>query len=201
MSMIVIGLTGSIAMGKTETAKMFASLGVPVSDSDAIVHELYDRGGAAVEPIGQAFPEAVIDGRVDRALLSRRLAAEPHGFERLQAIVHPLVRRAQQKFLARCRSEGAKLAVLDIPLLFETGRDQEVDHIVVVSASPDIQKARAMKRAGMTEEKFKALLARQLPDEEKRARADFVVDTSKGLDHAFAQVRDIVARLMADSDV
>jgi dephospho-CoA kinase len=201
MSMIVIGLTGSIAMGKTETAKMFASLGVPVSDSDAIVHELYDRGGAAVEPIGQAFPEAVIDGRVDRAVLSRRLAAEPHGFERLQAIVHPLVRQGQQKFLTRCRSEGAKLAVLDIPLLFEAGRDQEVDHIVVVSASPDIQKARAMKRAGMTEEKFKALLARQLPDEEKRARADFVVDTSKGLDHAFAQVRDIVARLMADSDL
>jgi dephospho-CoA kinase len=198
--MIVIGLTGSIAMGKTETAKMFASLGVPVCDSDTIVHALYNKGGAAVEPIGAAFPGAVIHDHVDRARLAAALAADPSGFERLEAIVHPMVRNEQQRFLERCREEGARLAVLDIPLLFETGRDRDVDRVVVVTASPDIQKSRAMQRPGMTERKFKALLDRQLPDAEKRARADFIVDSSKDLDHAFAQVRDIVSGLMADSD-
>src|SRR5436190_6400066 len=168
--MIVIGLTGSIAMGKTETARMFAKLGIPVCDSDAIVHMLYDRGGAAVEPIGAAFPGTVVDGRVDRARLAARLS-ESHAFQRLESIVHPLVHREQQRFLDRCRAQQAKMAVLDIPLLFETGRERDVDRIVVVSAPPEIQKSRALDRPGMTEERFKTLLARQMPDTEKRSRA------------------------------
>ena len=198
--MIVVGLTGSIGMGKTATGKLFSKLGVPVCDADSIVHALYDRGGAAVEPIRAVFPDVVAEGRVDRVKLGESLAVEPEGFERLESIVHPLVRQAQQDFLDRSRKKGVTLAVLDIPLLFETGRDRDVDRIVVVSASPEIQKERVMKRPGMTAEIFNALLARQLPDEEKRARADFVVDTSKTREHAFAQVRDIVAALMADSD-
>jgi dephospho-CoA kinase len=198
--MIVVGLTGSIGMGKTATGKLFSKLGVPVCDADSIVHALYDKGGAAVEPIRAVFPDVVAEGRVDRVKLGESLAVEPEGFERLESIVHPLVRQAQQDFLDRSRKKGVTLAVLDIPLLFETGRDRDVDRIVVVSASPEIQKERVMKRPGMTAEIFNALLARQLPDEEKRARADFVVDTSKTREHAFAQVRDIVAALMADSD-
>jgi dephospho-CoA kinase len=198
--MIVVGLTGSIGMGKTATGKLFSRLGVPVCDADSIVHALYDKGGAAVEPIRAVFPDVVAEGRVDRVKLGESLAVEPEGFERLESIVHPLVRQAQQDFLDRSRKKGVTLAVLDIPLLFETGRDRDVDRIVVVSASPEIQKERVMKRPGMTAEIFNALLARQLPDEEKRARADFVVDTSKTREHAFAQVRDIVAALMADSD-
>ena len=197
--MIVVGLTGSIGMGKTATGKLFSKLGVPVCDADSIVHALYDKGGAAVEPIRAVFPDVVAEGRVDRVKLGESLAVEPEGFERLESIVHPLVRQAQQDFLDRSRKKGVTLAVLDIPLLFETGRDRDVDRIVVVSASPEIQKERVMKRPGMTAEIFNALLARQLPDEEKRARADFVVDTSKTREHAFAQVRDIVAALMADS--
>lgn len=198
--MIVVGLTGSIGMGKTATGKLFSKLGVPVCDADSIVHALYDKGGAAVEPIRAVFPDVVAEGRVDRVKLGESLAVEPEGFERLESIVHPLVRQAQQDFLDRSRKKGVTLAVLDIPLLFETGRDRDVDRIVVVSASPEIQKERVMKRPGMTAEIFNALLARQLPDEEKRLRADFVVDTSKTREHAFAQVRDIVAELMADSD-
>jgi dephospho-CoA kinase len=198
--MIVVGLTGSIGMGKTATGKLFSKLGVPVCDADSIVHALYGKGGAAVEPIRAVFPDVVAEGRVDRVKLGESLADEPEGFERLESIVHPLVRQAQQDFLDRSRKKGVTLAVLDIPLLFETGRDRDVDRIVVVSAPPEIQKERVMKRPGMTAEIFNALLARQLPDEEKRALADFVVDTSKTREHAFAQVRDIVAALMADSD-
>jgi dephospho-CoA kinase len=198
--MIVVGLTGSIGMGKTATGKLFSKLGVPVCDADSIVHALYDKGGAAVEPIRAVFPDVVAEGRVDRVKLEESLTVEPEGFERLESIVHPLVRQAQQDFLDRSRKKEVTLAVLDIPLLFETGRDRDVDRTVVVSAPPEIQKERVMKRPGMTAEIFNALLARQLPDEEKRARADFVVDTSKTREHAFAQVRDIVAALMADSD-
>jgi len=198
--MIVIGLTGSIAMGKTETAKMFAKLGIPVCDSDAIVHELYDRGGAAVKPIKDLFPDTVVDGRVDRAKLAAKLAEEPDAFQLTESIVHPLVYREQQRFLERCRTQQARMVVIDIPLLFETGRDRDVDYIVVVSAPPEIQRARALERPGMTEERFETLIARQTPDAQKRARADFVVDSSQGRDHAFAQVRGIVAKLVADSD-
>jgi dephospho-CoA kinase len=198
--MIVVGLTGSIAMGKSTTAQLFAALGVPVCDADTVVHTLYDQGGAAVAPVGALFPDALEDGRIDRTKLLAHLTADPDGFPKLEAIVHPLVRKEEDRFLKRCRESGAKVAVLDIPLLFEAGRDRDVDKIVVVSAPADIQRARALARPGMTEERFQALLARQVPDAEKRARADFVVDSSRGLEGALEQVRAIVAELAADSD-
>jgi dephospho-CoA kinase len=193
--MIVIGLTGSIGMGKTETARMFAAEGVPVSESDAIVHRLYDQGGAAVMRVAAAFPAAIVDGRVDRGRLAGLLAAHPDDFARLEGIVHPLVRAEQEKFLDETRRRKARLAVLDIPLLFERGRDRDVDRIVVVSAPADTQRRRVLARPGMTEEKFAAILARQLPDAEKRARADFIVDSDRGLDYARAQVRRIIDAL------
>jgi len=193
--MIVIGLTGSIGMGKTETARMFAAEGIPVSESDAIVHRLYDQGGAAVMPVAAVFPDVVIDGRVDRAKLARHLAVDPADFARLEEIVHPLVRAEQEKFIDDARRRKARLAVLDIPLLFETGRDHDVDKIVVVSAPADIQRRRVLARPGMTQEKFAAILARQLPDPEKRMRADFIVDSDRGLDYARAQVRHIIDAL------
>jgi dephospho-CoA kinase len=198
--MIIVGLTGSIAMGKSVTARLFAELGVPVCDADAVVHALYERGGTAVKPIAALFPNAVEDGRIDRTKLLADLAADPDGFPKLEAVVHPLVREEQERFLERCRKKGARIAVLDIPLLFETGRDRDVDKVVVVSAPGDIQRARALARPGMTEERFAALLARQVPDAEKRARADFVVDSSRGIDDALQQVRAIVAELARDSD-
>lgn len=190
--MIVIGLTGSIGMGKTETARMFAQEGIPVSDSDAIVHQLYDKDGAAVEPVSAAFPGVVTGGRIDREKLARHLKIHPRDFTQLEAIVHPLVRAAQDKFLNEARARKSRLAVLDIPLLFETGRDRDVDKIVVVSAPADIQRRRVLARPGMTEEKFGGILARQLPDAEKRTRADYIVDSSQGLDYARAQVRHII---------
>jgi dephospho-CoA kinase len=193
--MKVVGLTGSIAMGKSETAKMFAALGVPVFDSDAIVHRLYAQGGAAVAPVGRAFPGAIREGAVDRAALSAVLARDETLLSRLEAIVHPLVRAEQERFLAACRSEGHTLALLDIPLLFETGREKDIDAVVVVSAPADIQRARALARPGMTDVKLAAILGRQMPDAEKRRRADFIVDSGQGLDHAFAQVRRIVQSL------
>jgi dephospho-CoA kinase len=196
--MIVIGLTGSIGMGKTETGKLFARLGIAVSDSDAIVHALYNKGGAAVAAIAEAFPEAVREGRVDRVILSRIVTNDPSQLRRLEKIVHPLVRAEQKNFIER--HKGEKVVVLDIPLLFETGRDREVDKIVVVSAPPEIQRARVLARKGMTEDKFSAILARQTPDAEKRTRADFVVDTSQGLDHAERQVRAIIAELANHPD-
>jgi dephospho-CoA kinase len=191
--MIVIGLTGSIGMGKTETGKLFAKLGVPVSDSDAIVHALYESGGSAVAAIAKIFPDAVKGGQVDRTVLSRLVTADPSKLRRLEEIVHPLVRAAQDHFVNIHKDE--EIVVLDIPLLFETGRDSEVDRIVVVSAPEDVQRARVLARKGMTEEKLAAILARQTPDTEKRARTDFVVDTSQGLDHAERQVRAIIAEL------
>jgi dephospho-CoA kinase len=197
--MKVVGLTGSIAMGKSETAKMFAELGVPVFDSDAAVHRLYARGGAAVAPVGHAFPGAVTDGAIDRAALSAMLAGDETLLPRLEAMVHPLVRAEQKRFLAECRIAGHKLAVLDIPLLFETGRETDVDAVVVVSAPAEIQRGRALARPGMTEAKLDAILARQMPDAEKRRRADFIVDSGQGLDHAFAQVRRIVQSFGEDA--
>jgi dephospho-CoA kinase len=191
--MILIGLTGSIGMGKTETGKLFQKLGIPVSDSDAIVHALYEKGGAAVDRVAEAFPEAVKDGRVDRVILGRIVMGDPQKLRRLEAIVHPLVRTAQRDFIERHKDR--KVVVLDIPLLFETGRDKEVDRILVVSAPEDVQRARVLARKDMTEEKFAAILARQTPDAEKRARADFIVDTSQGLDHAERQLRAIVDQL------
>jgi dephospho-CoA kinase len=191
----LIGLTGSIGMGKTETAKMFLRLGVPVYDADAAVHRLYEPGGAAVAAIGEAFPGSVVEGRVDRAALSRALASDSHAFERLERIVHPLTAKEQQAFLAKAQQDGAEMVVLDIPLLLETGSEALVDALVVVSAPADLQRSRVLTRPGMTIEKFDQILARQMPDVDKRARAHFVIETSGGLEHAFEQVKAVVAEL------
>jgi len=194
---LLIGLTGSIGMGKSETAKMFAKLGVPVYDSDAAVHRLYEPGGAAVEKIADAFPGTVKDGRVDRGALSKRLAGDEAAFRKLESIVHPLVAEENRKFLAQAHAGGAEMVVQDIPLLFETGEHARMDAVVVVSAPAHIQRQRVLERAGMTEKKLDQILSRQMPDEEKRAKAHFVVETGKGLDHAFAQVKAIVETLKA----
>jgi dephospho-CoA kinase len=191
----VIGLTGSIGMGKSETAKMFAKLGVPVYDSDAAVHRLYEKDGAAVEPIAKAFPGVVKDGRVDRAELSKLLAADPAGFKKLEALVHPLVAGEQRKFLDKSQQDGAEMAVLDIPLLFEAGGHARMDAVVVVSAPSHIQRERVLARPGMTPDKLDQILSRQTPDAEKRAKAHFVVETDKGLERAFEDVKKVVAAL------
>jgi dephospho-CoA kinase len=192
---LLIGLTGSIGMGKTETAKMFAELGVPVYDSDAAVHRLYEPGGAAVAEIEKTFPGSVRDGRVDRALLSKRLAGDDAAFKRLEAIVHPLVAEDQRRFMEAARD--AEMVVQDIPLLFETGGHRRMDAVVVVSAPAEVQRKRVIARPGMTEEKLDHILSRQMPDAEKRAKAHFVIETGNGLDHAFEQVKAIVAALKA----
>jgi dephospho-CoA kinase len=193
--MLIIGLTGSIGMGKTETAKMFARHGVPVCDSDATVHMLYDKGGLAVEPIHALFPEAVVDGRVDRALLSRAVLGKPESMRQLEAIVHPLVGVAQRDFMARAAASGTTMVVIDVPLLFETGGEKRVDVVVVVSALPELQRKRVLARPGMTAEKFELILKKQVADAEKRSRADFVVDSSHGLEHAERQVVAIIEAL------
>jgi dephospho-CoA kinase len=189
--MLVLGLTGSMGMGKSTTARFFADEGVPVLDADAVVHRLYEN--EAVAPIEHAFPGTTRDGRIDRDELTQRVVSDPVAFGRLEAIVHPLVRDVQAGFLAEAERSGASVAVLDVPLLFETGGDQRVDAVVVVTAPVDVQRARAFERPGMTAEKLNALLAKQVPDAEKRRRADFVVDTSQGFDSARAQVRAILA--------
>lgn len=191
----LVAVTGSIGMGKSETARMFARLGIPVFDADAAVHALYEPGGAAVAPIAQAFPGTVNEDRVDRAPLAVALQAEPDGYARLEQIVHPLVRAEQQRFVAEAAAGGADIVVLDIPLLFETGRHQDVDAVVVVSAPTDVQRARVLLRAGMTPQKLDHLLARQMSDVDKRAQAHFVIETDQGFDHAFEQVKHIVAIL------
>ena len=191
--MIVLGLTGSIGMGKTTTARMFANEGVPVHDADATVHELYARGGAAVAPIAEAIAGAVKDGAVDRAALSAAIARDPEALKRLETIVHPLVARSRDAFLDRARKAGAEVVLLDAPLLFETGANAGLDAVVVVSAPTQVQHRRVLERPGMTAEKLDVLISRQAPDAEKRARADFVIDTGQGLDHARAQVRRILA--------
>ena len=193
--MIVIGLTGSIGMGKSTTAEMFKSLGVPVISADEIVHDLY-RGEAA-PLIDRAFPGTAPDGVVDRKILSERLMQTPQDFARLEAIIHPLVRACEQAFVDAARSRGEPLVLVDIPLLFETGATDRVDKVVVVTCAPDIQRQRVLARPGMTAEKFEAILKRQTPDAEKRARADYVIDTGAGLDPARQQVADIVAALSA----
>jgi dephospho-CoA kinase len=192
---IVVGLTGSIAMGKTETAKLFESMGVPVFDSDAEVHRQYSRGGAGVAAVADLFPGAVVDGAVDRGRLSQAVLGDSQALQKLEAAIHPLVRAGQTAFLSRCRREGCPIAVLDIPLLFETGREAEVDRIVVASAPAGLQRERALARPGMTEEKFSQILAHQTPDADKRARADYVVDTSQGIESAAREVRAIIADL------
>src|SRR5277367_2141519 len=192
---LLVGLTGSIGMGKTETAKMFARLGIPVYDADAAVHRLYEPGGAAVPQIAKEFPDSIKDGRVDRAVLTRHIVADRDVLKRIEQIVHPLVGREQRNFLEDASAKGAKIVVLDIPLLFEGGGHERVDAIVVVSAPPHIQRERVLARPDMTEDKLDHILSRQTPDAEKRAKAHFVVETDKGLEHAFEQVKSIVTEL------
>jgi dephospho-CoA kinase len=191
--MIVLGLTGSIGMGKSTTAKFFAEEGVPVHDADATVHRLYES--EAVAAIEAAFPGTTTDGKVDRPKLAARVLGDDEARKRLEAIVHPLVRESETKFLSEARARQTPVVVLDIPLLYETGGEQRVDAVVVVSAPPEVQRERVLARPGMTEERFAQILAAQVPDAEKRRRADFVVDTSQDFDVARAQVRDILARL------
>jgi dephospho-CoA kinase len=191
--MIVLGLTGSVGMGKSATAKMFEQEGVPVFDADAAVHRLY--GSKAAPLIEAAFPGTTLSGRVDRDRLSAKVVGDPDALKKLESIVHPLVRDGRHEFLANAKASGAKVAVLDIPLLFETESGEAVDKVVVASAPFDVQKKRVLARKGMTEEKFKAILARQMPDAEKRRRADFVVDTSHGFDAARENVRSILRAL------
>jgi dephospho-CoA kinase len=188
--MFVIGLTGSIAMGKSTTARLFAEEGVPVHDADAAVHKHYE--GEAVAPIEAAFPGVTRDGKVDRGALGQRVSGDPEALRQLEQIVHPLVRRTETGFLRKAEAAGAKVVVLDIPLLFETGGDKRVDAVVVASAPAEMQRARLLER-GIGMERLDALLARQMPDAEKRKRADFVVDSSQGIEHARAQVRQILA--------
>ncbi|MCZ7446681.1 dephospho-CoA kinase [Agrobacterium rhizogenes] len=193
--MIVIGLTGSIGMGKTTTAKLFAEEGVPVLDSDEVVHGLYRA--EAVPLIEADFPGTTISGMVDRQKLGDMLRQNPANFTRLEEIVHPLVRKRQQAFLAEAEKEDLPFALLDIPLLFETGAEGRVDKVVVVSCAPEIQRERVLSRPGMTEEKFEMILARQMPDVEKRRRADFVVDSGNGVEAARDQVKAILEKLGA----
>ncbi|HYC17999.1 MAG TPA: dephospho-CoA kinase [Pseudolabrys sp.] len=191
--MFILGLTGSLGMGKSATAKMFAEEGVPVHDADAAVHRLYE--GEATPLVEAAFPGTTHGGKVDRDRLAQRVLGDNDAIKKLELIVHPLVRNAEERFLAKAKSNGAAVALLEIPLLFETGGDDRCNAVVVVSAPPEIQRARAFERPGMTEQKFAAILAKQMSDGEKKERADFVVDTSKGFDAARSQVRDILARI------
>jgi dephospho-CoA kinase len=186
----ILGLTGSIGMGKSVTAKMFADEGVPVHDADAVVHRLYE--GEATPLIEAAFPGTTANGKVDRDKLGKRVLGDAAAIARLEQIVHPLVAAARDKFLGEAERSGAPVAVLDIPLLYETKGDARCDAVVVVSAPADVQRRRAFERPGMTEQKLEAILAKQMPDAEKRRRADFTVDTSQGFDHAREQVRDIL---------
>jgi dephospho-CoA kinase len=190
----ILCLTGSLGMGKSRTAQFFAEQGVLVYDADAVVHELY--ANEAVPVIDRAFPGAVVEGKVDRVKLAALVLGDNAALARLESIVHPLVAARREKFLAEARANKAKAVLLDIPLLFETRGERVCDAVVVVSAPAAMQRQRAFERPGMTEEKFGALLAKQLPDAEKRQRADFIVDTSQSFDHARAQVRDIL-RLIA----
>lgn len=190
--MKIIGLTGSIGMGKSTTADMFRKLNIPVWDADKVVHDLYAPGGAAVDPVGERFPEALLDGGIDRTRLSAVLAQKPERIAELEALVHPLVAADRQAFLARCRRAGEPLVVLDIPLLFETGQEGAVDAVVVVTAAPDVQAERVLGRPGMNAERLAMILARQLPDDEKRARADHIIFTDRGLGPARDQVEALI---------
>jgi dephospho-CoA kinase len=188
--MIVLGLTGSIGMGKSTTANLFAEAGVPVYDADAAVHRLYE--GEAVAAIEAAFPGTTENGKVDRNKLSARVVHDPAAMQKLEDIVHPMLGASRQKFLQEAEQSGALVAVVDVPLLFETGGEKRVDAVVVVTTTPEVQRERILARPNMTEEKLAGILARQMPDAEKRKRAHFVVDTSHGLDPVRARIRDIL---------
>jgi dephospho-CoA kinase len=189
--MIVLGLTGSIGMGKSTTATLFVEAGVPVYDADAAVHRLYEGEAAAV--IEAAFPGTTANGKVDRNKLSAHVVHNPAAIKKLEDIVHPMLGASRQKFLQDAELSGAPVAVVDVPLLFETGGDKRVDAVVVVTTSVELQRERILARPNMTEEKLQAILARQMPDAEKRNRAHFVVDTSHGLDPVRARIKDILA--------
>ena len=192
--MIILGLTGSIGMGKSTTAKLFAEAGVPVYDADATVHRIYQ--GEAVSAIEAAFPGTTSDGKVDRAKLSAKVVRDPAAIQRLEQIVHPMLRSYHQKFLDDAEQAGAPVVVMDVPLLFETGGEKRVDAVVVVTTAPEVQRERILARGTMTAEALEAIMARQLPDAEKRQRADFVVDTSHGLDPVRGRIRDILAEVV-----
>ncbi len=198
--MIVIGLTGSIGMGKTETARLFMQEGVPVYDADAEVHRLYDKGGAAVPLIAAAFPGAVKNGVVERDRLAEIVLQDKAALARLEAIIHPMVQACREDAIKHAQSKGAELMVLDIPLLLEKGGDSEVDCVVVVSAPDHIQRARVLERVGMTKDKLDSILQQQMPDAQKRQRADYIVETDKGIEHARAQVRHIIRSIKSKSD-
>ncbi|WP_374534875.1 dephospho-CoA kinase [Phenylobacterium sp.] len=191
--MLIIGLTGSIGMGKSTTAKMFREVGIPVYDADAAVADLYEAGGAAVAPLEAAFPGVTKDGAVDREALRQRVLGDDEAMSRLNAIVHPLVGADRVRFFKDAEAAGVDMVVLDIPLLYETGGDANMDAVVVVSAPPEQQRERVLARPGMTAERLDAILSRQMHDAEKRARAHFVVDTSRGLEPAREQVAEIIA--------
>lgn len=193
--MKIIGLTGSIGMGKSTTAAMFREAGIPVYDADAEVHKAYDVGGAAVEPVGAAFPGVVKDGKVDREELRKRVLGNPEALKVLNGIVHPIVGRARAAVFEEAEKAGADMVVLDVPLIFETGGEKNMHKVIVVSAPAEMQRARVLAREGMTPERLDAILAQQTPDAEKRARADYVVDTGNGLDAARAQVTKIIEDL------
>lgn len=196
--MKIIGLTGSIGMGKSATARLFREAGIPVFDSDACVHALYDAGGAAVGPVEAAFPGSLAeDGAIDRARLSRQLNDDPDGFARLEAIVHPLVAEARQHFLDAARKDGADIVILDVPLLFETGGHEHVDAVIAVHAPHHVRRERVLQRPGMTEDKLAAIIARQTPDSVKLEKADYIVETSGGFYDARQQVGKIIAALRA----
>jgi dephospho-CoA kinase len=193
--MKIIGLTGSIGMGKSTTAAMFREAGIPIYDADAEVHKAYDVGGAAVEPVGAAFPGVVKDGRVDREELRKRVLGNPEALKVLNGIVHPIVGRARTRVFEDAEAAKADMVILDVPLIFETGGEKNMHKVIVVSAPAEMQRARVLAREGMTPERLDAILAQQVPDAEKRARADYVVDTGQGLEHAREQVAAIIADL------
>jgi len=192
--MLILGLTGSIGMGKSTTAKLFAEAGVPVYDADATVHQIYQ--GEAAPAIEAAFPGTTVDGKVDRAKLSAKVVHDPEAIRKLESIVHPMLRSYHQKFLEDAERSGVPVAVVDVPLLFETGGNKRVDAVVVVTTSPELQRERILARGTMTSEALESILARQMPDAQKRERADFVVDTSHGLDPVRAQIRDILEQVV-----
>ncbi|WGS20797.1 MULTISPECIES: dephospho-CoA kinase [unclassified Bradyrhizobium] len=192
--MLILGLTGSIGMGKSTTAKLFMEAGVPVYDADAAVHQLYE--GEAAPAIEAAFPGTTVNGKVDRAKLSARVVHDAAAMQQLEQIVHPMLGASRRKFFADAEAAGAPVVVVDVPLLFETGGEKRVDAVVVVSTSPELQRERVLARGTMDAEKLDAIIARQIPDAEKRKRADFIVDTSHGLEPVRARIRDILAEVV-----
>lgn len=193
--MIVLGLTGSIGMGKSSTSSMFYELGIPVYDADAAVHQIYDVGGSAVRPVQELFPDVVVENRIDRNRLREIVLNNSQNLVQLERIVHPLVRDTQLAFRAQCEKDGADIVVLDIPLLFETGGDKNVDHIIVVTTTAEEQRNRVLARPGMTEEAFKVILSKQIPDTEKRKRADFIINARIDFDYTREQVKALISAL------